>query len=478
MDGWRKAYTRYGFEALDDKWERWLIYGFAAWFWIYLGAILLGADELNPDARHWLTMAVASIPGNVRAAFMVALGPQRPKGWDASPADTPPSTKGSSPFTTLAAVLAGVTIAVAGAGYAVTGGNFVDPSDKTTEPPRLRNAPEKQVMLQLINVARAEAGTPPVSMGMNNVAQIQADQVLEDCVSSHWGTDGLKPYHRYSLAGGYQVNGENFSGYGECGLVDTLLFWNDEPAEMIALAMEGLLDSPGHRETMLSPEFRKVNIGLAWSRNVFKVVQHFEGDYVELASLPAINDGRLELEGALSRGNEFTGQFPLLALVVYDPPPQQLGAGQLARTYCYGYGQVIGWFIPPSLLLRDQSEFTQTFEEAECTDPYDVGPAAPGPESQADSIRLFEDSRERAKQVHETELTMTVRKAEDVTIAGRRFSLTADVMDMISEWGPGIYTVMLMAELEGPPTEDPYVPVLEHSIFHEVQAPAGYRPKR
>ena len=31
-------------------------------------------------------------------------------------------------------------------------------------------------------------------MGTNNVAQIQADQLLEDCVSSHWGTDGLKPY--------------------------------------------------------------------------------------------------------------------------------------------------------------------------------------------------------------------------------------------------------------------------------------------
>ena len=159
-------------------------------------------------------------------------------------------------------------------------------------------------------------------MGTNNVAQIQVDQLLEDCISSHWGTDGLKPYMRYSLAGGYQVNGENFSGHNECGLADTLLHWNDDPLEMVADSVEGLLGSPGHRETMLSPEYRKVNLGVAWDRNVFKVVQHFEGDYVELEALPVIADGTLEVAGRLTAGHDFTGRVPLLALIYYDPAPQ------------------------------------------------------------------------------------------------------------------------------------------------------------
>ena len=188
-------------------------------------------------------------------------------------------------------ILAVLTLFAVCGGYWVTGGNIVSPSDTATEPPRLRNMAEKRHMLDLINEARSRAGVPPVVMGTNNVAQIQADQLLEDCVSSHWGTDGLKPYQRYSLAGGYQVNGENFSGHGECGLADTLLSWNDDPMEMVADSVAGLLDSPGHRETMLSPEYRKVNIGLAWDRNVFKVVQHFEGDYVEFDVLPVIEDG-------------------------------------------------------------------------------------------------------------------------------------------------------------------------------------------
>ena len=118
-------------------------------------------------------------------------------------------------------------------GYWLTGGNFVDPSDTTTEPPKLRNQTAKMHMLELINQARSRAGVPPVVMGTNNVAQIQADQLLEDCVSSHWGTDGLKPYMRYSLAGGYQANGENFSGNNECGLADTLLHWTADPMEMV-----------------------------------------------------------------------------------------------------------------------------------------------------------------------------------------------------------------------------------------------------
>ena len=359
-------------------------------------------------------------------------------------------------------------------GYWVTGGNFVDPSDTTTEPPRLRNVAEKRHMLDLINEARTKARVAPVAMGTNNVAQIQADQLLDDCVSSHWGTDGLKPYQRYSLAGGYQVNGENFSGHGECGLTDTLLHWNDEPMEMVADSVEGLLDSPGHRETMLSPEYRKVNIGLAWDRNVFKVVQHFEGDYVELDALPVIEDGMLELAGILTAGHAFTGQVPLMALIVYDPAPRRLSAGQLARTYCYGHGESIGVFIPPSRLLRDEFEFTQTYEVPECIDPYDVQRSAAEPESQEESARMFEDSRERSEQVREAELSLSVRKAQELTVDGREFSLRADMSETLGEYGPGVYTVVLIGELQGISKGEPDTAISEYSIFHDIRTPSTY----
>ena len=399
--------------------------------------------------------------------------PAQPPPRPMAPAQTR-TRQGGSAAGTVVKILAVLTLFAVCGGYWVTGGNFVDPSDTTTEPPRLRNVAEKRHMLDLINEARTKAGVGPVVMGTNNVAQIQADQLLEDCVSSHWGTDGLKPYQRYSLAGGYQVNGENFSGHGECGLADTLLSWNDDPMEMVADSVEGLLGSPGHRETMLSPEYRKVNIGLAWDRNVFKVIQHFEGDYIELDTIPAIEDGVLELEGTLTVGHAFTGQIPLMALIVYDPAPRQLSAGQLARTYCYGHGESTLAFIPPSRLLRDEFEFTQIYEEPECIDPYDVQRSAAEPESQVESARMFQESKARSERVKETELNLSVRKARELTVDGRGFSLRADMTDVLDEWGPGVYTVVLIAELEELSSGEPDTAILEYSIFHDVRTPRTY----
>lgn len=561
MDRWKRAYTYLGFESLDHGWERFVVYGAAAAFWVNLAAWLITRGGIIPGIDgplEWLALALLSIFGTARAAFLIAMGPNRRGEWaevwkspepertatspasaTPAPADAPatrrwwklrmrvrgefthrrrrlrgqarntrqraakwagsqlasqvtplpqpaptrPPTatparprpgKGGSAAGNVVKILAVLALFAVCGGYWVTGGTIVDPSDTATEPPRLRNMAEKRHMLDLINEARSRSGVPPVAMGTNNVAQVQADQLLEDCVSSHWGTDGLKPYMRYSLTGGYQVNGENFSGHGECGLADTLLNWNDDPMEMVADSVAGLLESPGHRETMLSTEYRKVNIGLAWNRNVFKVVQHFEGDYVEFDVPPVIDDGVLELEGTLTPGHSFTGWIPMMVLIVYDPVPRRLSAGQLARTYCYGHGEGIGAFIPPSRLLRDEFEFTHTLEEAECVDPYDIGRTAAEPESQVESIRMFEESRARSEQLRETELTLVFRKAEELTAEGREFSFRADMTRLLDEHGPGVYTVVLIAELEEISRGEPDTVISEYSIFHEVRLPGGY----
>ena len=125
-------------------------------------------------------------------------------------------------------------------------------------------------------------------MWTNNVAQIQSDQLLRDCVFSHRGTDGRKPYMRNSLTGGYRANGENATTFDECGVVDTCFQWNGEPMRMVSDAVEGWLDRPGHRDTMLAADYGKVNIGLAWGTYTLKEFQHFEGDYMKLTTLPVI----------------------------------------------------------------------------------------------------------------------------------------------------------------------------------------------
>ena len=190
--------------------------------------------------------------------------------WPTHPAvpAQPVPRKGLMKTGTLVKALAGLALLTVCAGYWLTGGTVVNPSDSTTQPPTLRNHNEKVFMLELINQARAEAGVPPVVMGTNHVAQIQAENLLRDCTLSHWGTDGLKPHHRYSLSGGYQVNKETATTANECGLLYTWLQWNDDSEEMLRESVDSLLSSPIHRGVMLSPAYQQVNIGLAWDRTI------------------------------------------------------------------------------------------------------------------------------------------------------------------------------------------------------------------
>ena len=117
-------------------------------------------------------------------------------------------------------------------------------------PPNLRHIDEKRYMLELINAERTKAGLDPVVLGDNRAAQLHAEAALQNCFSSHWGVDGLKPYMRYSLAGGYQSNGENGSGSDYCiGESDGYRPLGRIYQE-IRETMDGWLDSPGHRRNI------------------------------------------------------------------------------------------------------------------------------------------------------------------------------------------------------------------------------------
>ena len=69
----------------------------------------------------------------------------------------------------------------------------------------IRNSPTitieelKQYALKKINESRAKYGLPVVELGENNAAQVHANELLKTEMLSHWTTDGMKPYMRYSL---------------------------------------------------------------------------------------------------------------------------------------------------------------------------------------------------------------------------------------------------------------------------------------
>ena len=266
------------------------------------------------------------------------------------------------------------------------------PSPTPVPPPDQRHYRYKVYMLELINKERVNAGVGPVTLGNNIAAQLHAESSLTNCFSGHWGVDGLKPYMRYSLAGGYQSNGENGSGLDYCIKASdryrALGSLESEVREM----MEGWMSSPGHRRNILDKWHKKVNIGLAWDKYNIVGYQHFEGGYVEFDELPGITDGKLSLSGRAINELRFADKRDLGLQLFYDPTPHSLTRGQVSRTYCYDSGLQIAAFRYPLTgnSYWTEDEFIKTFSP--CSDPYDVSANAPAPRSYDEAHRFWEQA--------------------------------------------------------------------------------------
>ena len=330
----------------------------------------------------------------------------------------------------------------------------------------LRHLEDKQYMLQVINAERTNSGLNPVVLGDNNAAQLHAEAALENCSSSpHWGVDGLKPYMRYSLAGGYQSNGENGFGSDYCKKPSDGYRAIASINQKVREAVESWMGSPGHRANILRPFHKKVNIGLAWDRYNFKAYQHFEGDYVEYDSLPSIIGTVLSLSGRVKNGAQLKNPDDLSVQIYYDPPPHLLTRGQLALTYCYDNGLQVAALRQPlhgtSYWVTD--EFT--YEYQPCPNPYGIPPNAPGPTSLDEAHESWQAAYEASQGASQASITVPWITASEWQ-ASTDFSVTADIGNLPA----GVYTIVVWAMLGGE-----HEVVSEYSIFHEVTPPDTYQ---
>ncbi len=336
-------------------------------------------------------------------------------------------------------------------------------------PHDLRHAEEKRYMLELMNAERIKASVRPVVLGDNLAAQLHAEASLENCFSSHWGIDGLKPYMRYSLAGDYQSNSENVHGRDYCIRESDGYQAIDSIRQEISEAIRWLMDSPGHRRNILDPWHRKVNVGLAWDRYNLAVVQHFEGDYLEYDPLPLIEDGGLAVSGTVKNGVTLQEDQDLGIQIYYDPPPHALTKGQVARTYCYGSGLLIASLRPPLSGNWFYSEDSYTTSYRPCPDPYDVPADAAAPRSHDEALQSWQAAYDASQAMEETTSTVPWITAGGWEIDGDSFEVTAGIGGLLSRHGAGVYTILVWGEIGG---ED--VIISEYSLFHGVTPPDTY----
>ena len=339
--------------------------------------------------------------------------------------------------------------------------------------PESRHLEEKRYMLELINDERARHGAAPVTLGDNISAQLHAESALANCFSGHWGLDGLKPYMRYSLAGGYQSNGENGHGSDYCIKPSNRYRPIGDIQVEIREAMAGWMESPGHRRNILDPSHLRVNIGIAWDRYNVKMFQHFEGDYVEYQHLPEIEDGVLRMSGRVRNGARLGSRRDLGVQIFHDPPPASLTLGQVARTYCYDNGLHVA-----SLRERltggsfwTEGQFTTTYSP--CPDPADIPADAPPARSHSEANRLWEEAYSRSTLTAERVTTVPWIDAAEFRVAGDAFDVEADMREVISRHGEGVYSIVVWGLID---RQDGVIS--EYSIFHGVTPPDTYTRSR
>ena len=312
-----------------------------------------------------------------------------------------------------------------------------------------------------------------MTMGNNVAAQLHAEISLASCTGGHWGVDGLKPYMRYSLAGGYQSNGENGSGLDYCITASDGYRGLYSIESEIQETMYGLMNSPGHRRNILDKWHKKVNVGLAWDSYNFVGIQHFEGGYVEFDELPEIANGVLSFSGRAINELRFSDKDELGLQLYYDPPPHALTRGQVSRTYCYHRGLQIaafryrltgGWYW-------FEDEYTSNYSP--CPDPYNVSPEAPAPGSHDEAHRISGEAYAASQNRPSQSITVPWITASEWTASGTNFSVAADISELLTKYGPGVYTILLWGKVDG---ED--VPISEYSIFYEVVPPDTYNPEQ
>ena len=320
-------------------------------------------------------------------------------------------------------------------------------------------------MLELINEERVRAGLDHVAMAENVAAQLHAESSLEDCTSSHWGGDGLKPNMRYSLAGGYQANGENGQGLDYCITSADGYQAIANIKHEIDEAMNGWMQSAGHRDNILDPWHRKVNIGLAWDNYNFVAFQHFEGDYIEYERLPTLTGNNLTFVARVKNGVTLSDEWDLAVQIYYDPPPETLTNGQLARTYCYDSGLKVASLRPPAGggSYKEHS-YQSTYDP--CPNPYDVPAGATPARSLDEAHALWQEAYDASQRSSTKRITVPWITANRMSVSGDKVEVRASLREVLAEHGAGVYSIIMWDGLD--------MVISEYSIFHDVTPPDTY----
>jgi len=210
-------------------------------------------------------------------------------------------------------------------------------------------------MLELINKDRTldPYYLAKVELGDNFAAQEHAEDMINNRYqAAHWGTDGYKPYMRYTEWGGLNYDLEN-SCYVEAS--DKL----DVKQELLRFEQSMVSDDAAsnwsHLDAIVNKWNKKVNIGIAFTDQAVALVQDFEGDYLDYFQPPTLTGKILSLSGRFKIDNVILNNVS----ITFDDLPRPISPSDLTNNpefHHYGLGPQIGLILappPPGQVYKD-----------------------------------------------------------------------------------------------------------------------------
>jgi uncharacterized protein YkwD len=224
----------------------------------------------------------------------------------------------------------------------------------------------KRKVFEQINVARRNNGLGPVLYDKlaAQVGEAHCREMLEHKYLSHWNLRGLKPYHRYSDAGGRD------SIYENCSSFDSNFNAFNSVEDIIKASLEShalmLAEEPpndGHRKNILNPFHTHVGIGIAVNSGSMRMTQEFIQRYVliNMSSVSGFTD-KVEMAGRILNADY---KFRSIA-VFYEPPPDPLTVDELNNTSSYGFPKDVYYehpVLPPNRFYQDGSRGSIMLQE-------------------------------------------------------------------------------------------------------------------
>ena len=165
------------------------------------------------------------------------------------------------------------------------------------------------------------------------------------------------------------------------------------------------------------------------------------------------------MSGRLKNGANTSGRS-LGVQIYYDRVPHELTRGQLHQTTCGNNGDIIAALRRPPGPNAYYS--THSFQQSgtRCSDPYEVPVDAPVASSYFDhkiGVNFPYVWLNEAVWITATEWT----------VLDQGFTVSADISDLLDQYGNGVYTIVLWGEIDGDRT-----PISEYSIFIPPYSPA------